>query len=217
MLKRFIEAVGSVILLVLTLPVFLLTAAAVWLTDFGPVFYRQTRAGIHGRPFELLKFRSMCMNDRSLDSPNEISGADPLVTVVGRIIRRLKIDELPQLINVLRGEMSWIGPRPTVLAHVEKYSLFQRRRLEMLPGMTGWAQVNGGAEIPWSERIILEVWYVDHRSFLIDMKILWKTVTVILRGHKPNLQAVEQARCYAIQHPDIIQSDLCNVPILQLK
>jgi lipopolysaccharide/colanic/teichoic acid biosynthesis glycosyltransferase len=213
MLKRFIEAVGSAILLVLTSPVFLLTAATVWLTDFGPVFYRQTRAGIHGCPFELLKFRSMRLNDRPLDSPDEIAGSDPLVTVVGRIIRRLKIDELPQLINVLRGEMSWIGPRPTVLTQIEKYTPFQRRRLDILPGMTGWAQVNGGAEILWSERIILEVWYVDNRSFFVDTKILWKTLVVILRGHKPNLQAVEQARCYAIQHPDAVKSDLYRSPI----
>jgi len=217
MLKRFIEVAGSAVLLVLTSPVFLLTAAGVWLTDFGPVFYRQTRAGIRGRPFELLKFRSMRLNDRPLDSPEEIAGGDPLVTFVGRIIRRLKVDELPQLINVLRGEMSWIGPRPTVLAQVEKYSPFQRRRLDILPGMTGWAQVNGGAEIPWSERIILEVWYVDNRSFLVDTKILWKTLAVILRGHIPNLQAVEQARSYAIQHPDAVKSDIYRPPIQQLK
>jgi lipopolysaccharide/colanic/teichoic acid biosynthesis glycosyltransferase len=155
----------------------------------------------------------MRLNDRPLDRPEETAGADPLVTPIGRIIRRLKIDELPQLINVLRGEMSWIGPRPTVFAQIEKYSHFQRRRLEILPGMTGWAQVNGGAEIPWSERIILEVWYVDHRSFLVDIQILCKTIAVIIRGHKPNLQAVEQARCYAIQHHDVDKSDFCNAPI----
>lgn len=120
-----------------------------------------------------------------------------MVTGIGRIIRRLKIDELPQLINVLRGEMSWIGPRPTVLEQVERYTVFQRRRLDVLPGMTGWAQVNGGAEISWPDRIILEVWYVEHRSFAIDLAILFKTLAVIACGHKPNRQAYEQALRYA--------------------
>jgi lipopolysaccharide/colanic/teichoic acid biosynthesis glycosyltransferase len=197
MLRRLVDVVGSVVLLGLTSPLFLVIALAVWATDFGPVFYRQTRAGLLGRPFELIKFRSMTVNNRPLDTPQEIADADPLVTTVGRFIRRFKVDELPQLINVLRGEMSWIGPRPTVLAQVEAYTSFQRRRLEILPGMTGWAQVNGGAEIPWEDRIILEVWYVDHRSLLLDLKIIARTITVILFGHKPNLKAIEQAHHFA--------------------
>jgi lipopolysaccharide/colanic/teichoic acid biosynthesis glycosyltransferase len=202
MFRRFVEVVGSIVLLVLSAPVLLLTALVVWATDFGPVFYRQTRAGIFGRPFELLKFRSMRVNTRPLDRPEEVGEADPLVTPIGRLIRRLKIDELPQLINVLLGEMTWVGPRPTVMAQVEKYTPFQRRRLDVLPGMTGWAQVNGGAEISWEERILLEVWYVAHYSVLLDLKILWKTLTVILFGHKPNPQAIEEALRFARQQAD---------------
>jgi len=207
MARRFIEIAGSVILLVLSSPLFLITALAVWATDFGPVFYRQTRAGRFGRPFELIKFRSMQVNDRPLDRPEETGETDPLVTAVGRWIRRLKVDELPQLINVLRGEMSWIGPRPTLLEQVENYTPFQRRRLDILPGMTGWAQVNGGAEISWTERIILEVWYVEHRSLVVDMKILWGTLAVILRGHKPNRKAVDEALRFCKRHPDAVESD----------
>jgi lipopolysaccharide/colanic/teichoic acid biosynthesis glycosyltransferase len=208
MLRRIIELFGSVLLLVFSSPLLLVTALAIWATDFGPVFYWQTRAGKFGRPFQLLKFRSMRMNNRPLNSPEEVSKNDPLVTPIGRLIRRLKVDELPQLINVVRGDMSWIGPRPTVLEQVEMYTPFQRRRLEILPGMTGWAQVNGGAELSWAERIILEVWYVEHRSLLLDVKILWRTLGVIMRGHHPNPQAVEDAVSFARQQADVRMSDL---------
>lgn len=196
-MRRFLDVAGSAFLLVLSSPVFLITALAVWATDGGPAFFRQMRAGLQGRPFELVKFRSMKVNDGSFGKHG--AEADSLVTPVGRIIRRIKVDELPQLINVLRGEMSWVGPRPTLLEQVEQYTPFQRRRLEVLPGMTGWAQVNGGAEISWDDRIILEVWYVEHRSFLLDMKILMKTVGVILFGHKPNPRAIEEAMNFAVR------------------
>jgi lipopolysaccharide/colanic/teichoic acid biosynthesis glycosyltransferase len=207
MLRRIVEVAVIAFLLVLASPLFLITALAVWGTDFGPVFYRQTRAGRFGRPFELLKFRSMRVNNQPLNRPGEVGKKDPLVTPVGRLIRRLKVDELPQLLNVLHGDMSWNGPRPTLLAQVETYTLFQRRRLALPPGMTGWAQVNGGAEISWTERIILDVWYVEHRSFFVDMKIAWKTLTVILHGHRPNLQAIEDALSFAKQQPDAVECD----------
>jgi lipopolysaccharide/colanic/teichoic acid biosynthesis glycosyltransferase len=199
MLRKSIDTVGSAVLLGVTSPLFIVVGLAVWMTDFGPVFYRQTRAGLFGRPFDLIKFRSMAVNSRPTDSLQEIGKADPLVTTIGRFIRRTKIDELPQLINVLRGEMSWIGPRPTVPSQVEAYTPFQRRRLEVLPGLTGWAQVNGGAEISWEDRIMLEVWYIEHRSLLLDLKIIRKTLTVIVLGHKPNEQAIEHARRFAEQ------------------
>jgi lipopolysaccharide/colanic/teichoic acid biosynthesis glycosyltransferase len=197
MLRKSIDIAGSAVLLGLTSPLFLVVALAVWMTDFGPVFYRQTRAGLLGRPFELLKFRSMAVNGRPTDGLQEIGQADPLVTTIGRFIRRTKIDELPQLINVLRGEMSWIGPRPTVPAQVQAYTPFQKRRLQILPGLTGWAQVNGGAEISWEDRIMLEVWYIEHRSLLLDLKIICQTLAVIVFGHKPNEQAIKQARSFA--------------------
>jgi lipopolysaccharide/colanic/teichoic acid biosynthesis glycosyltransferase len=194
MQRKCIDVVGSVVLLILASPLFIAVAIAIWMTDFGPVFYRQARAGLFGRQFQLIKFRSMTVNNRPTDSLQEIGKADPLVTMVGRFIRRTKIDELPQLINVLRGEMSWIGPRPTVPAQVKAYTPFQRRRLEILPGLTGWAQVNGGAEISWEDRIMLDVWYIEHRSWLLDLGILCQTLAVIVFGHNPNERAIEHAR-----------------------
>jgi lipopolysaccharide/colanic/teichoic acid biosynthesis glycosyltransferase len=196
---RFGERLLAALLLCAAAPILLVTALAIRLTDFGPALFRQTRAGLYGRPFLLFKFRSMFHNNRPLDSPEEIGESDPLVTPVGRWIRRLKIDEAPQLINVVRGEMALVGPRPTVMEQIQSYTPFQRRRLEVLPGMTGWAQVNGGAELSWGDRILLEVWYVKHRSLLLDLKILSKTVAVILFGHKPDLRPVEVARRFALQ------------------
>ena len=190
---RIIDVLGSAILLLLAAPLFLITALAIWLTDRGPVFYRQTRAGLLGRPFELLKFRSMRVNNLPLDDVTEIREGHELVTHVGSWIRRYKVDELPQLLNVLRGEMALIGPRPTVPEQVEKYTAFQRRRLDITPGMTGWGQVSGGIELTWPERIMLDVWYVDHRSFRMDVGILWRTAGVILFGDKRNQQAMQAA------------------------
>lgn len=210
MLRRIADVAVSAVLLVLTSPFFLITAFAVWLTDFGPIVYRQTRAGIHGLPFELLKFRSMRINNRPLNTMEELGEMDPLVSPVGRWIRRFKMDELPQLINVMRGEMSWVGPRPTVLEQVSKYTPFQRRRLNILPGMTGWAQVNGGTELTWPERIVLEVWYVEHRTWLIDLEVMWRTVGVILFGYKCNHRALDVALRFAKQQADDVDLQIAE-------
>src|SRR5262249_21651862 len=118
---------------------------------------------------------------------------------VGRWIRRFKVDELPQLINVLRGEMSLIGPRPNIPEEVRKYTPFQRRRSNVRPGMTGWAQINGGIEISWPDRILLDVWYVEHRSLWLDAEILWRTAGVIFFGETPNAAALQEATAYADQ------------------
>lgn len=206
---RLLEGTGTVLLILLTSPILLITAILVWATDRGPILYRQTRAGHHGTPFQLFKFRSMRVNNRPVGSFEEIQGSDPLVTPIGKFIRRSKIDELPQLFNVIRGEMAWVGPRPTVLEQVERYTEFQRRRLEVLPGLTGWAQVNGGAEIPWQDRIDLEVWYVQHQSFWLDLKILWMTISVILLGHKPNPIAIAEARRFAIKEQTAASDSQC--------
>jgi lipopolysaccharide/colanic/teichoic acid biosynthesis glycosyltransferase len=189
-------------LLLLTSPVLLITAAAIRLTDPGPVLYRQTRAGLRNRPFQLFKFRSMRVNNLPLydtTQASEIRGDHPLVTPVGRWIRRLKVDELPQMLNVLRGEMSLIGPRPTVPEQTEEYTAFEMRRLEILPGLTGWTQINGGTENTWPERIMLDVWYVDHRSLWLDLSILWHTAAVVLFGERPNPKALADAKSYAEQ------------------
>jgi len=199
MVRRLVEVLGCGMLLLLASPVFLISALAIWSTDRGPVFYRQTRAGRFGRLFKLLKFRSMRANNLSLDDEREVRDGNPMVTPVGKWLRRFKIDELPQLLNVLRGEMALVGPRPTILEQDEEYTPFQRRRLDIPPGMTGWAQVNGGIEISWPERIVLDVWYVDHRSFWLGMKILWLTAAVILFGERPNPKALDEAMAYASQ------------------
>jgi sugar transferase EpsL len=197
MLRRFFDIAFSGVLLVLAAPALLVTAVAVSL-DGGPVFYRQTRAGIEGRPFGILKFRSMKPNNFTTAElavfHGQVTSPHPEVTPIGRLIRRYKIDEFPQLINVLRGEMSIVGPRPTVLEQVQEYTPFQWRRLTVLPGLTGWAQVNGGIEFDWPERILLDVWYVANRSPWLDAAILCRTVMVILFGErrKPNALAIAQ-------------------------
>jgi lipopolysaccharide/colanic/teichoic acid biosynthesis glycosyltransferase len=133
--------------------------------------------------FELLKLRTMRPGSDPVGVGTPVYADDPRVTRVGAVLRRLSLDELPNLINVLRGELAIVGPRPTLPAQVEAYTPHQRRRLEVKPGLTGWAQVNGRAGIPWDERIELDVWYVDHRSLGLDVKILARTVRLLLTGH----------------------------------
>ena len=162
----------------------LLTAAmiAIRLEGGGPVLYRQPRVGKDGEVFELLKLRTMVPGSDPVGVGTAVTRDDPRVTRVGRILRRLSLDEIPNLVNVLRGEMAIVGPRPTIEAQVDAYNPFQRRRLEVKPGITGWAQVQGRAGIPWEERIELDVWYVDHRSFVLDLKILGRTLVLLATG-----------------------------------
>lgn len=141
----------------------------------------------------------MQVNNLAAVTVGQVRDRHPMVTPVGRWIRRFKIDELPQLLNVLQGEMTLIGPRPTVLEQVAEYTPFQLRRLDIPPGMTGWAQVNGGVNITWPERIYLDVWYIDHRSFWLDLKILSRTTVVIFFGEEPNSRALDDAIAYAVK------------------
>jgi len=161
--------------LVLSSPVLAAAALAVKLEDGGPIFYRQTRVGKDGEDFELLKLRTMVVDAERMGAGFAVDQGDPRITRVGRFLRRASIDELPQLWNVLKGDMSVIGPRPTLRYQVEQYDARQRRRLDVKPGVTGWAQVNGRAALPWSERIELDVWYVENRSPLVDLRILLRT------------------------------------------
>ena len=174
-------AVAGVGLLV-TAPVLGLAAAAVKLADGGPVLYRQQRVGKDGALFELLKLRTMVVGAESQGAGAGVDRGDPRITGPGALLRRLSIDELPQLWNVIRGDMSVIGPRPTLAYQVERYTPRQRRRLEVKPGLTGWAQVHGRATLPWNERIELDVWYVEHRSPLVDLKILLRTPLALVSG-----------------------------------
>jgi lipopolysaccharide/colanic/teichoic acid biosynthesis glycosyltransferase len=166
---------GAVLLLVLTSPLLLVAALAIKLEDRGPVLYRQRRVGKDGSDFELLKLRTMIVGAEKVGAGNAVNEGDPRITRTGRLLRRLSLDELPQLWNVVRGEMALVGPRPTLRYQVERYTDRQRRRLDVQPGITGWAQVNGRASLPWDERIELDVWYVEHRSAWLDLKILART------------------------------------------
>jgi lipopolysaccharide/colanic/teichoic acid biosynthesis glycosyltransferase len=168
--------------LVVGSPLLALAAVAIKLEDGGPVLYRQTRVGKDEQPFELLKLRTMIPDAEKQGAGWAVNRGDPRITRVGRVLRRLSLDELPQLWNVLRGDMSVIGPRPTLAYQVERYTPRQHRRLDVKPGLTGWAQVHGRATLPWDERIELDVWYVEHRSPLVDLKILLRTPRALLGG-----------------------------------
>jgi len=168
--------------LVVASPVLALAALAVKVTSRGPVLYRQTRVGREGRDFELLKLRTMVEGAETIGAGLAVDRGDSRITPVGRVLRRLSLDELPQLWNVVRGDMSVIGPRPTLRYQVERYTPRQRLRLAVKPGITGWAQVHGRATLPWDERIELDVWYVEHRSPLLDLRILAKTPLALFGG-----------------------------------
>jgi lipopolysaccharide/colanic/teichoic acid biosynthesis glycosyltransferase len=163
-------------------PVLAVAALAIKLEDGGPVLYRQTRVGKDGADFELLKLRTMVVGAETMGAGLAVNHGDPRITRAGRLLRKLSLDELPQLWNVVRGEMSVIGPRPTLRYQVEQYDERQRHRLDVKPGITGWAQVNGRATLPWADRIELDVWYVEHRSPLLDAKILARTPFALFRG-----------------------------------
>jgi lipopolysaccharide/colanic/teichoic acid biosynthesis glycosyltransferase len=168
--------------LLLASPVLALAALLVKLEDGGPVLYRQTRVGKEGSDFELLKLRTMVVGAETMGAGLAVNRGDERITRAGRLLRKLSLDELPQLWNVVRGEMSVIGPRPTLRYQVEQYDDRQRHRLDVKPGITGWAQVNGRAALPWAERIELDVWYVEHRTPLLDLRILARTPFALFRG-----------------------------------
>jgi lipopolysaccharide/colanic/teichoic acid biosynthesis glycosyltransferase len=180
--NRAVDVAGSALGLALASPFLAAAAAAIKLEGGGPVLYRQRRVGKDGVDFELLKLRTMVVGAEHQGAGLAVDAGDRRITRVGRVLRRLSFDELPQLWNVLRGDMSLVGPRPTLRYQVEDYSERQRRRLEVKPGITGWAQVNGRASLPWDERIELDVWYVEHRSPLLDLRILGRTPLALFRG-----------------------------------
>jgi lipopolysaccharide/colanic/teichoic acid biosynthesis glycosyltransferase len=179
--KRAIDLVGATVGLTLSAPLVAASAIAVRLEDRGPVLFRQERVGRDGELFDVLKLRTMVVNAHTQGAGYAVDRGDSRITRVGSLLRKTSLDELPQLWNVLRGEMSLVGPRPTLSYQVEQYTERQRRRLEVKPGLTGWAQVNGRASLSWPDRIELDVWYVEHRSLALDARILWRTISVLLR------------------------------------
>ena len=163
-------------------PVIALLSIAIRLESPGRAIYRQTRVGRGGELFSIYKLRTMVRGAEFTGAGLAIQEGDDRITRVGNLLRRYSLDELPNLWNVVRGEMSIVGPRPTLQVQVEQYSERQRGRLEVKPGITGWAQVNGRASLPWSERIELDLWYVEHRSLALDLKIVARTVEMVLNG-----------------------------------
>ncbi|MBI9079378.1 MAG: sugar transferase [Pseudodesulfovibrio sp.] len=179
-MKRFFDLILTIPALLLLWPVLLILGLLVRIKLGSPVLFRQTRPGLHGKPFQIIKFRTM--RDAFNPDGTLLPDCDRL-TPFGRFLRSTSLDELPELINVLKGEMSLVGPRPLLMQYLERYSPLQARRNEVIPGITGWAQVNGRNALSWNDKFALDVWYVDNQSGMLDLKILWLTIGSIL---KPN-------------------------------
>lgn len=176
--KYFFDRLFALLLLVLLSPVFIIIAAVIYLIDRGTVFFRQVRPGLREKPFTLLKFKTM---KDMYDEKGSLLPDEQRLTTVGKCLRKLSLDEIPQFINVLKGEMSMIGPRPLLMEYLSLYDKTQRRRHEVKPGITGWAQVNGRNAVTWEEKFAMDVWYIDHWSLCLDLKIIVMTVIKVLK------------------------------------
>lgn len=192
-LKRLFDILFSLLILVFMSPILFFTALAIYLEDGGPVLFKQKRVGLYGKEFTIIKFRSMKINDIPPEEMGQVNEKHPLVTKVGRIIRKFHIDEIPQLFNVLKGDMSIVGPRATLTSQVKNYNNYQRLRLKMKPGITGWAQINGNTLLDWNDRIKLDVWYVMNWNIILDFYIMIKTFNTLLFGEYINEKALKEA------------------------
>jgi lipopolysaccharide/colanic/teichoic acid biosynthesis glycosyltransferase len=181
-MKRALDVTLASLGLLLGAPVLAVAMAAIRLESPGHPIYRQRRVGRDGRPFDLCKLRTMVHGAEHQGAGMAVNEGDSRITRVGAFLRRTSLDELPNLVNVLRGEMSIVGPRPTIPVQVDQYTERQRGRLAVKPGITGWAQVNGRASLPWADRIELDLWYVEHQSLRLDLSILARTVAILVRG-----------------------------------
>lgn len=177
-MKRLFDLVFSVFVLLLTSPLWIVTALLLFVQNKGQIFFFQKRPGWREEPFKIIKFKTM--TDQKDGNGNLLSDVER-ITVIGKWIRKLSLDELPQMLNVVKGDMSLVGPRPLLFKYLPLYSDEQRRRHEVRPGITGWAQVNGRNSISWERKFKLDVWYVDHVSFKLDVKIVWLTVIKVLK------------------------------------
>ena len=182
MITRALDIAASAVGLLVASPFLLLAMVAIRIESPGSPIFTQLRVGKDGDEFRMYKLRTMVVNAEHIGDGLFLSEGDPRVTRVGRFLRRTSLDEVPNLLNVLRGEMSLVGPRPTVQVQVAQYTPRQQRRLEVRPGITGYAQINGRASLPWPERIELDIWYIEHRSLRLDLAILWKTVRLLVSG-----------------------------------
>jgi len=181
--KRALDVAVAGSALVLAAPVLGIAALLIRLETHGHPIYRQRRVGLGGEPFDLYKLRTMVSGAETMGAGLAVDAGDSRITRLGAVLRRTSLDELPNLVNVLRGEMSIVGPRPTVQVQVDRYTERQRGRLSVRPGLTGWAQINGRASLPWHERIELDLWYVEHASLRLDVQILVRTARMVLGGH----------------------------------
>jgi lipopolysaccharide/colanic/teichoic acid biosynthesis glycosyltransferase len=179
--RAFDIAIAAVVLLV-TAPLIAVALVAIRLESKGKAIYRQRRVGRDGHEFDVLKLRTMVDGAEQLGAGLAVDAGDARITRVGALLRRTSVDELPNLVNVLRGEMAIVGPRPTLPSQVAQYTERERGRLQVRPGITGWAQVNGRAALPWAQRIELDLWYIEHRSWHLDLKILWRSARMVLGG-----------------------------------
>ena len=182
MIRRAIDLVAGGVALVVAAPIVAIAMVAIRLESRGHPIYKQRRVGKDGREFDVLKLRTMVDGAEHIGAGLAVNENDSRVTRVGAVLRRTSLDELPNLLNVVRGDMSLIGPRPTIPVQVAQYTPRQRGRLAIRPGITGWAQVHGRAALPWSERIELDLYYIEHRSLALDVRILWRTVTIVFGG-----------------------------------
>jgi lipopolysaccharide/colanic/teichoic acid biosynthesis glycosyltransferase len=181
--KRLLDVAIAGTALLVSSPAVALAAVAVRLESRGHPIYRQRRVGRDGRAFEVYKLRTMVTGAEGMGAGLAVDEGDDRITRVGAFLRRTSLDELPNLVNVLRGEMSIVGPRPTVQVQVDRYTERQRGRLSVRPGITGWAQVQGRASLPWPERIELDLWYIEHQSLVLDLRVLWLTARMVFTGH----------------------------------
>jgi sugar transferase EpsL len=176
--KRIFDVVVALLTLILFSPLLIILSIVVLVKHGSPVVFRQTRPGLKGKPFKMIKFRTMT---NQKDANGDLLPDDQRLTKFGKLLRSTSLDELPELINVLKGDMSLVGPRPLLMAYLERYTPEQSRRHEVRPGITGWAQVNGRNNVAWEERFKLDVWYVDNHNLMLDIKILWLTVKKVIK------------------------------------
>jgi lipopolysaccharide/colanic/teichoic acid biosynthesis glycosyltransferase len=208
MARRAFDVVAAALALAACSPVLLAAIVAIRLESPGSALYRQRRVGRDAEPFDILKLRTMVTGAEHVGRGLAVSEGDTRITRVGRFLRRTSLDELPNLVNVLRGEMSIIGPRPTVPVQVARYTARQRGRLTVKPGITGWAQVHGRTTLPWAERIELDLWYVEHRSWRVDLRILARTAQMVIggqglyRGDVPAWRDVPSSEAPSLRRPE---------------
>lgn len=203
--KRAFDIVGACMAIVVFAPLVLIGMVGVYMEDGTPVLLWQRRVGFGGRAFWLPKLRTMRVHGLSPEEVGQVSSSSPFVTRVGRVLRASRVDEAPQLLAVLYGSMSLVGPRPVFAEQVAQYDDFAKRRLKVRPGLTGWAQVNGNTQLTWMDRIALDVWYVDHTSMWLDVTIILKTAWVVVAGERASSRALWQAKQYALYRVEVDQ------------